>query len=63
MMLRAREPYYKNYKLYPHEVLEIRLIKKHVPDITHRELALKYRISKSHVGNLIHKRFWRHLHA
>jgi hypothetical protein len=52
-----RAPYFKNYRLYPHEVFEIRIIAEST-DVSLAELAEQYGISRSHTGNIIRYRFW-----
>lgn len=58
MRRRERQPYYANYKLYAHEVIDIHYMVK-TTDIPQREIADHYGISMSHVSNIGAKRFWR----
>ena len=56
---KVREPYFGPYKLYPHEVLEIRIMRRLPHPLTTREIAEGFGISASHVSNICVYRFWR----
>lgn len=51
-----REPYFQNYRLYPEEVVLIRLIRR--AGVSTVEIAREMGISSSHVSNICHHRFW-----
>lgn len=58
--LNIRKAYFKNYKLYPHEVVNIYHLV-NVADLPRQEIADEYDISASHVSNIGKARFWRHI--
>lgn len=57
---RVREAYFQNYKLEPHEVVDIYHMVK-VADLPRHDIAEHFAISASHVSNIGQKRFWKEL--
>lgn len=58
--LNVRKTYFGNYKLYPHEVVNIYYLV-NTADLPQGDIAEHYEISKSHVCNIGKARFWQHL--
>ncbi len=55
--LNVRRVYFQNYKLYPHEVINIYHLVR-TADLPRQEIADHYDISASHVSNIGSARFW-----
>lgn len=56
----TRQPYFRNWKLHPHEVINIYYLV-NTADLPRQDIADQYDVSASHVSNIGKARFWRHL--